>query len=1429
MDAGTITTNVEVTDLAGNRATNSDTADYVINSKPTTSDDLISTNEDTAITLSINDFGDYSDIENDSMSDIKIESLPTNGILLLNGVAISAGTEISVADINSGNLVFNPTSNSDANSSFDFKVSDGSDWSETSTTTINIEAVADAPINLSLDVSRDNSNIVIDGETNTIVNGDNSNVTTIEGVDYSLSFNYSGDEIVNVYLGDTLVGILDASTTSDVTHSFELSGLDGTQALTFKDNNGNTISGISDEYMSPLESMIEYNVDLSAQLTDIDGSETLSIELSGLPTGATLSLGEAGDNGTWIFNTNDTSLNLSDIKMYIPESADTFTLSAKAISTDSNGDTASVSTSDSVVDVLLNSAATSTDDSVTATEDSTLVLNRHDFGTFNDNDGDSFISIKLSSLPENGTLKLLGQDNPNTIDGSVILEAGDIVNVSDMDLGNLVFVPNSNSDEAGSFEFRVGDGYSFSNNSYTTTVNIEAVSDAPIITMAIGTVSHAEGIYDYPIDIETSLTDIDGSESLGNVTLKGIPSEATILANSVEITAVNGEISLTQEQINAGNITMKLPDTASQNFELLASVTSTEDSNDSNKSSSTKVEYTEINSTPIAIDETETIQVEQIASVSQNTNIVMVLDLSGSMNWDGDNSQAGTQSRLSIAKDAIEEMINAYDNLGDVNIKLTTFSSSGATSAWMSASAAIDTINNLSASGWTNYEDAIYKTYTNFTQPDADKTVGFFISDGTPTKENTEGRDVRGNVGQDAESGWLDSTYLDDWNSFVNTNLDELNVIGIGTGISNTKYLEDLATGADSSVKVNTMVVKDVTELGKTITPVVNTIEGTIADNIDYGSDGEGEIVSILVDGVSYTKNSFPSDGITTNVGGKLTFDFDSGNYTYNTVSSISQDYVDRFEVTVADSDGDTTTMNLIMNVNLSETTTSNVDITIGDEVVSGTSSTAWSGVGDISNASNSYNGSVNSDIKLTQNDDELYVNGDTNKEVKTYNGDDTIHITGNTNKLVNTGEGDDSLQIDKSANKEVYLEGGDDKLIIGKNANKIIDAGSGDDEIIIGGDANKDINLGDGDDKLTIGNNSNDEIDAGDGNDEISIGNDSNKAIYTGSGDDRLEIGGNTNKSIDTGFDNDIVIIGGNVCKTIELGNGDDIIQVDGKVWDKIYGGNGTDSIILNNYTKAQYDSDSSLQNRIIGFENIKFKDGSFIGDSNAFDIGSSSTSTNTTYSYEIGFNSTLPENEDITISNIPSGASLKDSLGNELTANSDGTYTVQTDVSGDATLTLESDTQIDSSALESISALNTSVDGVRTYGSSDDEITFDIDIEVDGGEGSDTLVVQEESILDFDSLIAQNIEKVNIENNNQIDSSTLDVEDVIRITDDDNILEIIGDSGDEIGLTNESGDTAWEKSDEKVTTDDGDTFDVWTNDNVTVYIDEDITVTDF
>ena len=116
-----------------------------VNDAPTASNNTVTTNEDTDHTFAASEFG-FTDVDGDSLDHVTIETLPSNGTLLLSGVAVSAGDEISAADIT--NLVFRPAANANGSDydSFTFSVNDGTaDSSSTYTMTVDVTAVNDAP------------------------------------------------------------------------------------------------------------------------------------------------------------------------------------------------------------------------------------------------------------------------------------------------------------------------------------------------------------------------------------------------------------------------------------------------------------------------------------------------------------------------------------------------------------------------------------------------------------------------------------------------------------------------------------------------------------------------------------------------------------------------------------------------------------------------------------------------------------------------------------------------------------------------------------------------------------------------------------------------------------------------------------------------------------------------------------------------------------------------------------------------------------------------------------------------------------------------------------------------------------------------------------------------------------------------------------
>ncbi|MCK9491464.1 MAG: hypothetical protein M0Q24_05185 [Sulfurimonas sp.] len=289
-----------------------------------------------------------------------------------------------------------------------------------------------------------------------------------------------------------------------------------------------------------------------------------------------------------------------------------------------------------------------------------------------------------------------------------------------------------------------------------------------------------------------------------------------------------------------------------------------------------------------------------------DTNLVLTLDISGSMS-----------SKLALAKESLVNLINKYDELGDIKVMLTTFSDYGSTvkegnSVWLSAENAIEAIDKLKAKGGTNYDDALLNITAGFSKEEAPlegKTISYFVSDGEPTygmyqKNNgTWKRDGNGSKLTD-----INDDIVNNWKAL---NIDKTYTIGIGTDELN-EYLREISKTPDDDV----IIINDAKDLSSTLESTVDaSIKGNAFDNIS-GGDGEISIDSIRVDDNEYTKNSFPEDGLAIGEDGKLLFDFDTGDYSYSAKSDeFDNNTVKSFSVTASDEDGDETTFDVNIDI----------------------------------------------------------------------------------------------------------------------------------------------------------------------------------------------------------------------------------------------------------------------------------------------------------------------------------------------------------------------------------------------------------------------------------------------------------------------------------------------------------------------------------
>src|SRR5436309_13988046 len=87
----------------------------VVKYAPPSTDNTITTNEDTAHTFTALEFGftDPNDSPANALAAVEITTIPTlaSGTLTNNGIAVTAGQFVTVADINAGLLVFTPAAN----------------------------------------------------------------------------------------------------------------------------------------------------------------------------------------------------------------------------------------------------------------------------------------------------------------------------------------------------------------------------------------------------------------------------------------------------------------------------------------------------------------------------------------------------------------------------------------------------------------------------------------------------------------------------------------------------------------------------------------------------------------------------------------------------------------------------------------------------------------------------------------------------------------------------------------------------------------------------------------------------------------------------------------------------------------------------------------------------------------------------------------------------------------------------------------------------------------------------------------------------------------------------------------------------------------------------------------------------------------------
>ncbi|AGU51777.1 putative outer membrane adhesin-like protein [Variovorax paradoxus B4] len=580
----------------------------------------------------------------------------------------------------------------------------------------------------------------------------------------------------------------------------------------------------------------------------------------------------------------------------------------------------------------LNEAPTAPDDTKTTDEDTPV--SGQIVGS--DVDGDTLTYVKGSN-PSHGTVT---------------------VNAD----GTYTYVPGPNFNGTDSFTVTVSDGHGGTTTS-TVNVTVNPVNDAPSATVtapeavsegslpggipaagepplqSTGTISIADPD-SAASDLSVSLSgpngvtsggqpvswtwDADTHTLTGSVTVGGVTTEVmTVAVGNVAATGTG--------QFEAGyTVTLKAPidhppgngeGVSNLHFEAVVS---------DGQASGAPVGF----DVPVKDDAPVLVSGEQAVDVAPiDTNLMVILDLSGSMGQE-------TPTRLSRAKEAVQNLIDGYDLYGDVRVQLVTFSTTGASQqAWMTAAEAKALVQNLQASGSTNYDAALAAAMNGFSATgklDGAQNVSYFLTDGEPTLGDGNTEQLANSSNSSTADRGIQAGEEAIWTNFLSTHQINSFALGLGSSLNAAAqaFIDPIAYNGSTGTNTNGQIVTDTSQLNDmlqgtiSVPPTVsNLLTGGLGGSSGFGADG-GHVSELSIDGTTYAFDSStglmtktgPAAGsdysydaathqvtIATAQGGKLVVDFDSGEFSYQVAprTSGSRNYDETLSYQVVDRDGD--------------------------------------------------------------------------------------------------------------------------------------------------------------------------------------------------------------------------------------------------------------------------------------------------------------------------------------------------------------------------------------------------------------------------------------------------------------------------------------------------------------------------------------------
>ncbi|WP_231858164.1 beta strand repeat-containing protein, partial [Thalassospira lucentensis] len=1220
-------------------------------------------------------------------------SITISGVL--DGATLSAGTDngdgtwtLDVADLDG--LTITPGEN--FSGSFDLTVSvstiDGTDSAVVvEEITVDVAGVADAPTLAASDASGSEDSAItlnIDAgltdasEVLTItISGVPDGATLSAGTDNGDgTWTLSAEDLngltitpANDFSGSFELGVMatsadgeDVATTSS-TITVDVAGVADTPTLGVSNPTGSEDSGIA--------------LDIDAGLTD--SSEVLTVTISGVPEGATLSAGTDNGDGSW-------TLSAADLNGLAITPADDFSGSFDLTITAQSADGGDVATTTGSITVDVSGVAdtpTLEVSNASGNEDGAIALDIDTALT----DGSEVLTVTISGVPDGATLSA-GTDNG---DGTWTLGSDD--------LDGLTITPAN--DFSGSFDLTVSaqsaDGEDVATMTDTITVDVAGVADAPTLEL-----SDASGSEDSVIalDIDTGLT--DSSEVL-TVTISDVPEGATLSAGTD-----NGDGSWTLSSDQLAGLTITPADDFSGSFDLTVTAQSADGSDIATTAGTITVDVAGVADAPtLEISDASGLEDSAIAldidAGLTDSSEVLTVTISGVP--DGATLSAGTDNgdgswTMSAADLNSLTITPADDFSGSFDLTVTAQSADGDDVATTTGSITVDVAGvadapTLNVSESSGSEDSAIALDIDAGLTDSSEVLTVTISgvpEGATLSAGTDNGDGTWTLGSDDLDG-LTITPAEDFSGSFDLNVTAQSADG-----------EDVATSS-GTITVDVAGVADAPTLG--VSDANGSEDSAIALDIDAGLTDASEVMTVTISGVpegaslsagtdngygSWTLSPDQLAGLTLTPADDFSGSFDlgvtaqsaDGDDVATTTGSITVDVAGVADAPTLD----------VANASGNEDSAIALDIdtglTDGSEVLTVTifgvpdgatlSAGTDNGDGSWTLAAEDLNG-----LAITP-PDEYWGSFDLGVTVTSTDGTDSQSVSNTiTVDVISDGRetiiGSDGKDQITGGDTDDYIEGGWD--------HDSIASGAGNDTIY-GGDGHDTIDAGAGDDSVH-GGTGHDTIAGGEGNDYLDGG--SGEDIITGgAGDDTLE-GGSGNDTLDGGEGTDVLSGGswddtltGSGGDTLDGGSGNDIleytIEPESGQTGLVDGSGNTDILKLHLTGEQLSDPDvlsalQELQNHINGGDrsslalaalgvevaNIEelqvFVDGEAfnpLADAPELEVDNASGNEDTTIALDIDAAlSDVTETLSVTISGVPEGATL--SAG---TNNGDGSWTL-------------------------------------------------------------------------------------------------------------------------------------------------------------------------